>query len=134
MLTLRLQLELLRHERSFTRWSTDVREIAGALEEKASIPMVRAELELIIELQTDEYWQDITTVMLEDVRKRPRSLVKLIEKTKRPVISTDLTDRMGEEHETELPGFDRGYDADRFLDKTHQFLKAHENDPVIHRL
>jgi type I restriction enzyme R subunit len=41
---------------------------------------------------------------------------------------------MGEEHEVELPGFDRGYDAGRFLDKTHQFLKAHESDPVIHKL
>ena len=72
---LRLQLGLLRHEKSFTRWSKDVREIANALNEKASIPMVRAELELIIEVQTDEYWQDITTSMLEDVRKRLRSLV-----------------------------------------------------------
>ena len=134
LLILRLQLGLLRHEKSFTRWSNDVRGIAGALEEKAAIPMVRAELELIIEIQTDEYWQDITTAMLEDVRKRLRSLVKFIEKTKRPTIYTDFTDSMGEEHEVELPGFDRGYDADRFLDKTHQFLKAHENDPVIHKL
>ena len=38
LLMLRLQLGLLRHERSFTRWSEDVREIAGALEEKASHP------------------------------------------------------------------------------------------------
>ena len=56
LLILRLQLGLLRHERSFTRWSCDVRGIAGALEEKVSIPMVRAELELIIEVQTDEFW------------------------------------------------------------------------------
>jgi type I site-specific restriction endonuclease len=54
--------------------------LLGALEEKASIPMVRAELELIIEVQTDEFWQDITASMLEDVRKRLRSLVKFIEK------------------------------------------------------
>jgi type I restriction enzyme R subunit len=38
LLMLRLQLGLLRHERSFTRWSEDVRQIAGALEEKAAIP------------------------------------------------------------------------------------------------
>ena len=83
LLILRLQLGLLRHEKSFTRWSKDVREIAGALEEKASIPMVRAELELIIEVQTEEFWQDITTPILENVRKRLRSLVKFIDKTKR---------------------------------------------------
>ncbi len=134
MLMLRLQLGLLRHERSFTRWSKDVREIAGALEEKASIPMVRVELELIIEVQTDEYWQDITTAMLEDVRKRLRSLVKFIEKTKRPTIYTDFMDSMGDEQEIALPGFDSGHDAERFREKTQQFLKAHEKDPVIHKL
>jgi type I restriction enzyme, R subunit len=134
LLTLRLQLGLLRHEKSFTRWSEEVREIAGALEEKAAIPMVRAELELIIEVQTDDYWQDITTAMLEDVRRRLRSLVKFIEKTKRPTIYTDFVDSMGEEQEIALPGFDSGHDVERFLDKTQQFLKTHENDPVIHRL
>src|SRR5580658_6297246 len=134
LLMLRLQLALLRHEKSFTRWSTDVREIAGALEEKASIPMVRAELELIIELQTDEYWQDITAAMLENVRKRLRSLVKFIERTKRPTIYTDFTDALGEEQVIELPGFDGGHDVERFRDKTLQFLRSHENDPVIHKL
>lgn len=134
LLVLRLQLGLLRHERSFTRWSEDVREIAGALEEKAAIPMVRAELELIIEVQTDEYWQDITVAILEDMRKRLRGLVKFIEKTKRPTIYTDFTDSMGEEQEIELPGFDSGHDVERFRDKTQQFLKAHEDDPVIQKL
>jgi len=134
LLILRLQLGLLRHEKSFTRWSKDVREIAGALEEKASIPMVRAELELIIEVQTDEFWQDITTPILENVRKRLRSLVKFIDKTKRQNIYTDFLDLMGEEREFNLPGFDAGHDIGRFRDKTLRFLKAHENDPVIRKL
>ncbi len=134
LLMLRLQLGLLRHERSFTRWSEDVRQIAGALEEKASIPMVRAELELIIEVQTDEFWQDITASMLEDVRKRLRSLVKFIEKTKRQNIYTDFADLIGEEREIDLPGFGTGHDEERFREKTQQFLRAHENDPVIHKL
>ncbi len=134
LLILRLQLALLRHEKSFTRWSNDVREIAGALNEKTAIPMVRAELELIIELQTDEYWQDITTEMLEDVRKRLRSLVKFIEQSKRPTIYTDFMDAMGDETEIALPGFDSGHDAERFRSKTEQFLRTHQNDPVIHKL
>ena len=134
LLILRLQLGLLRHEKSFARWSHDARDIAGALEEKASIPMVRCELELIIELQTDEFWQDITTAMLEDVRKRLRSLVKFIEKTHRPTIYTDFMDTMGESQEIALPGFGRGHEIERFRDKTQQFVKSHENDPVIQKL
>jgi type I restriction enzyme, R subunit len=104
------------------------------LEEKASIPLVRAELELIIEVQTDEFWQDITASMLEDVRKRLRSLVKFIEKTKRQNIYTDFADLIGEEREIDLPGFAAVHDVDRFRDKTQQFLRAHESDPVIHKL
>jgi type I restriction enzyme R subunit len=134
LLMLRLQLGLLRHERSFPRWSEDVREIAGALEEKAAIPMVRAALELIIEVQTDEFWQDITTSILEDVRKRLRSLVKFIEKTKRQNIYTDFADLIGEEREIEFPEFGAVHDVERFRDKTEQFLKAHGNDPVIAKL
>lgn len=66
--------------------------------------MVRAELELIIEVQTEEFWQDVTAPMLENVRKRLRSLVKFIEKTKRPRIYTDFQDLIGEETEIDLPG------------------------------
>jgi type I restriction enzyme R subunit len=134
LLILRLQLGLLRHEKSFIRWSNDVREIAGALEEKASIPMVRAELELIIEVQTEDFWQDINVPILDNVRKRLRSLVKFVEKIKRPNIYTDFVDLIGQEREIRLPGFDTGYDVERFREKTHHFLKAHENHPVIHKL
>jgi len=95
---------------------------------------VRAELELIIEVQTDEFWQDITTSILENVRKRLRSLVKFVEKTRRQNIYTDFLDLMGEERQIELPGFAATHDVERFREKTHQFLKAHENDPVIHKL
>ena len=123
------------YDLSLNRYKEVVHEqVGGALEEKASIPMVRAELELIIEVQTEEFWQDITTVILEDVRKRLRSLVKFIEKTKRQNIYTDFTDLMGEETEIALPGLAAGHDIERFRDKTQQFLKAHEDDPVIHKL
>ena len=33
-----------------------------------------------------------------------------------------------------MPGFTAVHDVDRFRDKTQQFLKVHENDPVIHKL
>ena len=38
--------------------------------------MVQQQLPLIQDLQTDEWWQDVTTPMLENVRKRIRALVK----------------------------------------------------------
>ena len=44
-----------------------------------------------LEVQTDEFWEDITKSILEHVRKRLRSPVKFIEKTKRQNIYTDYS-------------------------------------------
>jgi hypothetical protein len=41
--------------------------------------LVQQQIELIPEVQSDEFWLDVTTPILENVRKRVRSLVKLIE-------------------------------------------------------
>jgi len=72
--------------------------------------------------------------MLENARKRLRSLVKFIEKMKRARIYTDFQDLMGEETEVELPGVGATLDVERFMNKTEQYLKAHENEPVIVKL
>ena len=69
-----------------------VEAIAGLLSEKDSIPMVRAQMALIEDLQTEAFWQDVTPAILESVRKQLRSLVKLIEKVKRKPVYTDFED------------------------------------------
>ena len=60
---------------------------------------------LIQDVQTDEWWQDVTVPMLEVVRRRLRDLVKLIEKQQRKPIYTDFEDEMGAETGVDLPGF-----------------------------
>jgi type I restriction enzyme R subunit len=134
LLMLRLQLSILRHEPSYERLRKQVVEIAGLLEEKASIPMVQQQLELIQEIQSDEFWQDVTTPILENVRKRLRSLVKLIEKGKRITVYTNFEDTLGDEATIELPGFGGGADFEKFRAKARQFLKANENHATIQKL
>ncbi len=57
--------------------------------------MVRDQMALIQDVQTDEWWQDVTVPMLEGMRRRLRDLIKLIEKQKRKPIYTDFEDEMG---------------------------------------
>ena len=134
LLMLNLQLSVLRVEPAFKRLSDQVKAIAGLLEEKSSIPIVQQQLPLIQDLQTDEWLQDVTTPMLENVRKRIRALVKLIEKQKRKPIYTDFEDQIGSETTVELPGFAAPDSFERFRAKTRQFLRDHEDDLVIHKL
>ena len=83
--------------------------------------MVAAEMALILEIQTDEFWQDITLPMLETVRRRLRALVKLIEYKKRILVYSDFEDSTGAGSEIAVPGISVGTDMDAFRRKARLF-------------
>jgi len=134
LLILNLQLALFRSEPSFERLAEQVKAICGLLEEKENIPMVREQMPLIQDVQTDEWWQDVTVPMLELVRKRLRSLVRLIEKKHRKPIYTDFEDEIGNETGVELPGFTVARDFEKFRAKARAFLREHQDHIAIHKL
>ena len=134
LLLLNLQLAVLRAEPAFNRLSDQVKAIAGLLEEKSSIPMVHEQMPLIQEIQTDEWWQDVTTPMLEIVRRRLRALIKLIEKALRKPIYTDFEDELGDETKVDLPGFTVGDTFEKFREKARAFLREHQNEFAIYKL
>lgn len=134
LLMLNLQLAVLRIDPGFTKWRGVVMEIARLLEEQAAIPMVRDQLELIEELQSEEWWQDVTVPMLEAARKKVRALVRFIEKRKRKILYTDFGDQIGEETAVDLLGIKPAESMERFRAKVQAFLKEHEDNIAIHRL
>jgi type I restriction enzyme R subunit len=134
MLIMNLQLAVLKAEPSFARLCEQVKSIAGLLEEKSAIPLVQDQMPLIQDLQTDEWWQDVTTPMLEIVRRRLRLLVRLIDKHKRTPIYTDFEDEMGEATEVALPGFAPPDQWEKFRAKTQAFLLAHQQHVTVQKL
>jgi type I restriction enzyme R subunit len=134
LLLLRAQLALLRSDHAFEGLRKKIVAIASLLEELRNIPMVAAELSLILELQTDEYWQDITVPMLETVRRRLRHLIKLIEYQKRSFVYSDFEDEIGAGDAIEVSGVPVGTDMDRFRAKARQFLKANQSHIAILKL
>ena len=134
LLLLRLQLSVLHKEPSFERLRDQVKALAGLLEEKATIPMVNAQMAIIEEIQSDEWWRDVTVPMLERVRRRLRELIKLIERKQRKTVYTDFEDVMGPESEIALAGLADGADYVRFKAKARDFLRAHQDHIAIHKL
>jgi type I restriction enzyme R subunit len=134
LLLLNLQLCILKSEPGFERLRERVAEIAGALEEQSTIPAIKAELELIQDLQTDAWWQDVTVGMLETARKKLRGLVHLIEVKKRGVIYTDFEDEIGEGTHVEFEKFSAGDSYEQFRRKARHFLREHENHVAINKL
>jgi type I restriction enzyme, R subunit len=134
LLVLMTQLAVLRAERGFDSLQMRIRGIAAQLEALGNVPMVKAQLEFIAEVQTDDYWQDITAALLEHLRRRLRDLVKLIEPQERTIVYSDFEDEIGEALGVSFPHVGYGTDKSRFLLKARQFLTQHGDHLAIIKL
>lgn len=128
------QLALLRGDAAFAKYQKRIQDVASSLEELNNVPMVAEQMPLIMELQTDEYWQDITVAMLETVRRRLRRLVKLIEPTSRKIVYTDFQDEIGPASEVDLPDIGSGTDKARFIMKVRHFLQKQGEHITLQKL
>ena len=131
---LSLQLGLLRTEPGFPRLEEQVRQIAGLLEGYPTIPAVHEQLGLIAEVQTDEWWVDVTFPMLETVRRRLRLLIAFIEKSKRKIVYTDFEDEIGEEVDVALAGLVRADEFERFRKKARMFLVENSGQTAVKKI
>jgi type I restriction enzyme R subunit len=134
LLVLSLQLCILRQEPGFKRLRRMLVEIASALEGQASIPAIRDRLDLIQEIQTEAWWEDVTVGMLEQARKQLRDLVHLIELKKRKIVYTDFQDELGDEKTVEFETFSGGDLFEQFRRKARHFLLQHENHMAVMKL
>lgn len=134
LLILSAQLFLLRDDPAFTRAQSRIRDFSSSLEALANVPLVAKEMELILEVQTDAYWQDITVDMLETVRRHLRMLVELIEPKTRKVVITDFEDEIGVGQAVDLPELGSGLDRARFKMKARRFIDDHKDHITLIKL
>ncbi|MFM7361534.1 MAG: DEAD/DEAH box helicase family protein, partial [Cyanobium sp.] len=129
-----LQLSLLRRKPRFLRLQVQLRELADQLEARANIPQVAAELELIRDLTSDEWWKNVTVPMLEEVRARLRCLIGLIETSARGSLYTNFTDELGELIERDAAALLSRDEFQQFRLRAREFLRAHEDHLTMQRL
>ncbi len=134
LLILRLQLCVLTAEPGFDRLREQVRDIASALLEVANIPAVAAQQQLLDEVAGEEWWIDVTLPMLELLRRRIRTLVRLVPKARRFIVYTDFEDQLGDATEVTLAGLPVGTDVQRFEAKVRVYLAAHADHVALQKL
>ncbi|WP_425310815.1 DEAD/DEAH box helicase family protein [Ammonicoccus fulvus] len=135
LLILRRQLAQLEADAvAAERIRESVQAVAGSLLGKQAIPSVAQEIQLIEEVAGDEWWIDVTLPMLEIVRLRLRSLVRLVDRTAQDPVFTDFADSLLHPKEVVLPGTTPGMDPERFRKKALAHLRQHENHVALQRL
>ena len=134
VMMLNAQLRLLQLE-PFERQRRRVIQLASALEDLGTaIPAVSAQIKLILAIQTDEWWVDVSYPMLEDARRRLRGLVHLIERIRKTPLYSDFTDSLGDGTEVEIPGTGGALgspDFAQFRKKAQRFLFDNLADEIV---
>lgn len=135
LIAFRLQLAALDGGKEYTKLRQKVRDIAEDLLGKTNIPAVAEQRELLEAVTSDEWWQDATLPMLEDLRRRMRGLAKLVDpKAKRKIVYTDFEDEFGEISEADIKDMPTGTDEQRFRQKARAYLLRHDDQPTVHKL
>ncbi len=133
LLMLSLQLSVLRAEKRFEKLKKQLIEIAGALEARASVPAIQQHIELIEDIQREDWWEGVTIPLLELVRRRLRNVVHLIDKTERKILYSNFEDEFGPGTTVPLPGTS-GVNMESFRKKARSFLKAHDDNIALQKV
>ncbi len=110
-------------------------ELAHQLEAKASIPNVKQHLHFIQQVQTDEWWQDVTIPMLDELRRKLRLLIQFIDAKKREIVYTSFEDELGDITERPLAGtMSRGGELAQYRKKVESYIRSHKDHLTIQRI
>ncbi len=134
LLVLNAQLLLLQGDAGFENLKGRIEKVASALETLSNVPLVAKQMPLILEIQTDEFWVDVTVGILEDVRRGLRGLVELIKPVERKIVVTDFEDEIGTGSGIDLPDVGTGVDKGRFRAKVRRFIEDHGDHITLIKL
>ncbi len=108
-------------------------EIAMLLEEKTTIPAVKAQLEYLASVQETGFWDGIGLNGLEELRLRLRGLMPFLDRKKRKIVYTDFKDEvMGIREEVDV--CTPKMTGAQYEKKVKNYLRNHLDDAAIRRL
>lgn len=121
-------------DRQAARSRTIMEGVAAALLEKQTIPQVAAAADLLLDVASEDWWEDVTLPMLERARRGMRMLVQFLDKRTRHIVVTDFEDDLGTGRSADLPLVAVGVDQARFRDKLTAYIREHRDHVAIQRL
>jgi type I restriction enzyme R subunit len=108
-------------------------EIAMLLEEKTTIPAVKAQLGYLASMQESEFWEGMNLNGLEELRLRLRGLMPFLDKKKRKIVYTDFEDEVLNVRQEEPVAMPKMTGA-QYERKVRSYLDSHRDHLVVHRL
>ena len=121
--------------KSFLKAKNKVKETAESLSELGTLPRVLEKKQLIMDIQKDEFWNDINIFQLEEIRNELRELIRLLDKPATKIYYTDFKDETVDYSEHESEGeFKIINQLVNYNKRVEQYLEDFKNNDVIKRL
>lgn len=133
-LVLTMQLDLLEKGMISEVNRGRVIEFAEQLEAKSTIPAVQAQLQLIQDIQTQEFWQDIHLVTLEEIRRKLRNLMFALDKDKKEMVYTNFEDEVQGVHDVTNVYKNPSVDLAQYRKKIELYIQDHQEQLTIQKL
>jgi len=134
VLILKYQLALLTSAYSTDGYVNQISSVSKALLKKQNIPAVAAQVGLLNDLQTEEFWTLVNINRLDDVRLALRDLVKYLDKESQVNVVTTFEDDLDyagvKEHDL-IPAYGR---LQSYQDRVESYVRNHKDHLVIQKL
>ena len=107
---------------------------AELLEKKSAIPQIQQKMSLIKDIQDDSFWDNVSILTMEMIRKELRDLMQFLRggDNPKPKIFTKLDDPVISNQEGQPLG--PAYDFADYRKKVNRYIEEHKDDTVIYKL
>ncbi|WP_280166546.1 DEAD/DEAH box helicase family protein [Priestia aryabhattai] len=106
---------------------------AEELAKLSTIPQINAKRDILIRVQSEEFWEEANIFELEEVREAIRELVKFLEKEKQKDYYTNFSDMFTLINKDE-EAFYGSNDLQNYRKKVSRYLKDHQDQTAIYKL
>jgi len=134
LLIYKIELALLKQDPSFISLKLQLMELAEQLLTKERVPQVLENLDFIREIRTQDWWEDINLIMLEEVRRKIRGLINFIERESKKPLFTNFRDTIGEGEIIDNKELIDTDEFEEFRQQTRNICKKYEDNLTIQRL
>ena len=132
LLCFNMQLGLMKKGTAPDHLVSETIEIAGSLTKRGAIPMVAAKMALLKEVSQKSYWDGITVLKIELIRKELRDLMKFLERQAGLILYSNFEDEIldaGQRPQQQSYG---GLEA--YKRRMVQYVLEHKHNLVINKL
>lgn len=134
LLCLKLQLSIANQSSDFEGLRDRLCNLVSRLEEKQNIPMVKAHLPLIAEVQAQDWWTDVTFEAIEAIRMQLRNLVKFIDRQQQQIVYTNFVEKPISVRESSVPTYQTGFSHEQYRKKVTAYILENQDHITIAKL